>query len=587
MITLQGPLVTRRRVLVALGVLLAAIVAYGVWQTWALYRDLDRAQDSAADLRAAIDSGDPEARDRAIEDLKETAAGAADRADGLWWKALTWVPILGDDADGVRTLSSTLDQVADEGVEPLADTVDRLEQVSKNGSIDLDVVREIQDPVARASDTFGAASREVDALDSSGFTDALRTRYDEYADILGDAAQALASADTAAQALPAMVGADGPRDYFVVFQNNAEVRATGGMPGSWALIHAEDGNLEMRQQGAAIEFPTFDEPVLPLTEGELAVYGKEIGRYFQDPGFAPDFPRAAELWHEHWDRKFPDIPIDGVFALDPVGMSYLVEGTGPIRVGGLTLTADNLVDELLNKPYIERGVAAQDQLFREAARTIFEAMTGDLASPVSFIDGMSRATREGRFLVAPFDDGDAEVLAGSTVLGELPTDDGKTPYVDIGVNDATGSKMSYYLRFRAEIEGRSCADNRQQLAGEMVLSQAISPRDAAELPESVTGGGNYGTEPGTQLVPVRIYGPVGGTIDDLTLEGAEVEAVEKGDVEIDDRPVVTIPVFIDTREDVVLTWSMETGSGQTGDGLLGMTPGILPGNNDAQFPSAC
>ena len=62
MITLQGPLVTRRRVLVAVGVLAAVIVVYGVWQTWALYRDLDRAQDSAADLRAAIDSGDPEAR---------------------------------------------------------------------------------------------------------------------------------------------------------------------------------------------------------------------------------------------------------------------------------------------------------------------------------------------------------------------------------------------------------------------------------------------------------------------------------------------------------------------------------------------
>ena len=321
----------------------------------------------------------------------------------MWWKVLTWVPILGDDADGVRTLSSTLDRVADEGVEPLADSVDRLEQVSKDGRIDLDVVREIQDPVARASDTIGAASREVDALDSSGFTDALRTRYDEYAEILGDAAQALASADTAAQVLPAMVGADGPRDYFLVFQNNAEIRATGGMPGSWALIHAENGNLEMRQQGGAIEFPMFDESVLPLTDGELAVYGKEIGRYFQDPGFAPDFPRAAELWHEHWDRKFPDNPIDGVIALDPVGMSYVVDGTGPVQVDGLTLTADNLVDELLNKPYIERGIEAQDQLFRKAARAIFDAMTGDLTSPVSFVDGLSRATREGRFLVAPFD----------------------------------------------------------------------------------------------------------------------------------------------------------------------------------------
>jgi hypothetical protein len=173
------------------------------------------------------------------------------------------------------------------------------------------------------------------------------------------------------------------------------------------------------------------------------------------------------------------------------------------------------------------------------------------------------------------------------VLGELPKGDDETPYVDIGVNDATGSKMSYYLRFRAEIEPRSCADDRQQVAGSMILRQAISPGDAARLPESVTGGGKYGTEPGTQLVPVRIYGPVGGTITDITLDGQDFQRVEKGDVEIGDRPVVTIPVLIATRDDVVITWSMETGPGQTADGRLGMTPGVLPGNNDAVFETAC
>ena len=46
-----------------------------------------------------------------------------------------------------------------------------------------------------------------------------------------------------------MAGADGPRDYLLVFQNNAEIRATGGLPGSWARLHAEDGKLEHRPAG--------------------------------------------------------------------------------------------------------------------------------------------------------------------------------------------------------------------------------------------------------------------------------------------------------------------------------------------------
>ena len=48
----------------------------------------------------------------------------------------------------------------------------------------------------------------------------------------------------------------------------------------------------------------------------------------------------------------------------------------------------------------------------------------------------------------------------------MPTDDSTTPYVDIGLNDTTGSKMSYYLRYRAEIKPTSCAQNRQSLVGE-------------------------------------------------------------------------------------------------------------------------
>ena len=42
-------------------------------------------------------------------------------------------------------------------------------------------------------------------------------------------------------------------------------------------------------------------------------------------------------------------------ALDPVAMSYLLDGTGPVQVDGTTLTRDNVVDELLNKPYLRAG----------------------------------------------------------------------------------------------------------------------------------------------------------------------------------------------------------------------------------------
>ena len=50
-----------------------------------------------------------------------------------------------------------------------------------------------------------------------------------------------------------------------------------------------------------------------------------------------------------WEQEYDD-QIDGVVALDPVALSYLLEGLGKIVVGGVDLTSENVVDELLCRP---------------------------------------------------------------------------------------------------------------------------------------------------------------------------------------------------------------------------------------------
>nr|WP_227467853.1 DUF4012 domain-containing protein [Nocardioides lijunqiniae] len=575
---------TRRRVLVALGCVLLAAVLFTAWQAWQVQRDLRSAEASVDDLTVAVRDGDESARDRAIADLQDASTSAADRTDGLWWAGLTKLPFVGDDVRGVRALSSSLEVMANDGISPLAVTIDDLDRLSVDGRVDVGVVEGLQGPVSDAEAAFQKAAAEVDGIDSEGFVGALRPRFDDYVDRVDEAAGALAAADTATAVLPAMVGVDGPRDYLLLFQNNAEIRATGGMPGAWAQIHAENGKLEMVKQGTALDFPMAQRPVLPLSAEEVAVYGQEIGTYFQDPGFTPDFPRAAELWRAHWNAKFPSVPIDGVLSLDPVAMSYLLEGTGPVEVGAVTLTSDNLVDELLNKPYRELDVQAQDALFEDAAGAIFDRLTRKPPSPVDMVRGLNRAATERRFLIASFDEAVTSELEGSAIQGRLAGDEGSTPHIDIGVNDATGSKMSYYLRYWADSRATSCAEGRQSVSGSMSLSQAIAPGEAAKLPASVTGGGTYGTEPGTQLTFIRIYGPHGGTIDELKVDGKRQVLDEQS---IDGRPVVVLAISIATRDDVVISWSMTSGPGQTGAGKVGLTPGIQAGSKDFTFASAC
>jgi hypothetical protein len=576
--------VTRRRLLLSLAILLLLAIAYVGFRVWQVKGDLTQAESSVDDLTAAIEDENEAGRDEAIEDLRDAASSAEDRTDGFVWGALTKVPVLGDDAAGVRALSRSLETLATDGIDPLVETLDALEQVSVNGRIDLETVEGLRAPVAGARTAFEDAADKVSSIDTSGLVGALRPRFEDYVDRVDEASSALTSAETAIEVLPTMVGGDGPRDYLLIFQNNAEIRATGGLPGAWAQVHAEDGRVEILRQGSANDFDVLADPILPLTDEERAVYGPELGRYFHDPGFTPDFPRAAELWRAHWEAAFPRAPLDGVLALDPVAMSYLLEGAGPVTLGSVALTPENVVEELLSKPYRELDPEAQDALFEEAAGLIFTAITGDVESPVDLVRGLNRAADERRFLVASFDEAVTAELEGTRVLGQLSGDDGSTPHVDVGLNDATGSKMSYYLRYWAKVRATSCEGGRQQLEGSMSLSQAIAPADAAVLPDSVTGGGAFGTEPGTQLVAVRLYGPHGGSIDAIRVDGAQVTL---GKRLIDGRPVTTLAISLETTKDVVITWSMTSGEGQSGDGFLDMTPGVQPGSKSSTFESAC
>ncbi len=112
------------------------------------------------------------------------------------------------------------------------------------------------------------------------------------------------------------------------------------------------------------------------------------------------------------------------------------------------------------------------------------------------------------------------VLSGSTIAGELFGGDPRVPQVGVYLNDATGSKMSYYLRSKVRLKAESCAAGEQQLEGAADFSYTAKSPPVEELSESVTGPGTFGTPKGEQLVLVRIYGPKGGDLSNFRVAGA-------------------------------------------------------------------
>ena len=115
--------------------------------------------------------------------------------------------------------------------------------------------------------------------------------------------------------------------------NNAEVRSLAGMPGSFAVLTAKDGKRKMGQQGGIIDIrPLAKAPAEPALQGRKLLFQSTIATDMRDTAIQTDFPRVAQLASaiagQRWKDKY-----DGVIAVDPVTLGYMLNGIGPVQVG--------------------------------------------------------------------------------------------------------------------------------------------------------------------------------------------------------------------------------------------------------------
>lgn len=576
---------TRRTVLVALVVVVLALGAYVAWTAYRVNDSLTAAVADATRLETALRTGDEAATTQALDDLSANADTAAGATDGPVWSLLTHVPVLGDDAGGVRAASRAVALLSGDGLRPLVTSTGRLDGLlPQGGRIDVQQLVALRDPVAQGAQALSQADEELAAEDPDTFIGRLAGPYRDLQQRVGDARTAVTSADTALQVMPSMLGQDGPRRYLLVFQNNAEVRATGGLPGAVSVLTADDGAVSLGQQVAASALGTAPAPALALTGAEEQIYGEVFGTFFLNATMTPDFPRAADLMRARWQQVYPEQSVDGVLAVDPVALSYLLRATGPVEVDGVALTSETVVDELLNNVYRRiADPAEQDAFFARAASAVFDRLLAGSASPQDALSALAQGAREHRLYVRSFAGAEQAVLQPTTVAGALITDPAAPPQVGLYLNDLTGSKMSYYLRTEVDVEATSCTADTQTYTGRTTL-RSEAPADAASLPGYITGDALNGVTPGDQFVLARIHGPVGGSVTDLQIDG---EGQQAQVVDQDGRPVVTTAVLLTPGQRVEVTWAMTSGRGQTGDTEVGVTPGIEPGNASFVSPSAC
>jgi hypothetical protein len=508
---------TRRRVLTVAGAAVAVLLL--LWIVWIAARallargELEQAVPLASSVQRDLLAGDSAGAATSVARLREHSGRAVSLTGDPVWAVTEHVPFLGPNLRAFREISGIVDRIGGDALQPvvgIAGSLDVSALTPKDGRLDLDPIVSAQEPVRQADDALDAALADVTAIDTDGTVRPVAEAVSRLRETVGTAAETLAVVRHVTDLAPAMLGADGDRSYLMMFQNNAEVRSTGGIPGALALIRTGDGAFSLAQQDSARAFPRLAEPALPLDPQTAGLYGTITGRYMQDVTLTPEYPQAAPLAAEMWRLKHGEA-VDGVISIDPVALAYLLEATGPITLAtGDVLRSEDAVDLLLHDVYLRYpDPDMQDAVFASVADSVFARISSGDVDPAALVAALGHAAEERRILIWNARPDEQATLAGTTFEGSLPADNDESTVFGVFLNDATGAKMDYFLTLATTQAMAMCRDDgRPDYRTEVVLG-STAPADAATLPFLVTGGGVYGVAPGDIKTRVAVYGPPG------------------------------------------------------------------------------
>jgi hypothetical protein len=337
--------------------LLALLVVLGGWlgvTGLSAKSNLEKARDSAQQVKDALLKGNTDAATEAAVSAESYAQSARSSVHSLPWNLAAAVPFLGSPFKTGQQISDVVAGLSSDILRPAAQAGIGLSptRLYENGRINVQLLREQEPDLVRLSADATRLNEQAAAIPPAGFVAPINTARGQLQNQTTEVASLLNNTALAARIGPSMMGADGPRAYLMVFQTNAEARGTGGLLGGFGVLRFNNGK------------PTVDR-VAPNTELAKAAADIDLGPEFNDlyrasraysdfrnSNQSAHFPYAAQIWRSMWERQ-TNVSVDGVIALDPVALSYILGVIGPVTsFDGDVIQQDNVVELTMSTSYI-------------------------------------------------------------------------------------------------------------------------------------------------------------------------------------------------------------------------------------------
>ena len=326
-----------------------------------------------------------------------------------------------------------------------------------------------------------------------------------------------------------MLGAETNRLYVIAVQNPAEIRASGGFPGSMGTMRIQDGVLTIGDFTSVVNMMNHSTPrAISITQEERELfYHLSSIRDPRDADLCPDFERVGHIWVMACEEKLRE-PVDGVIAVTPHIVQRLLEAMDEeIELfDGTMINGDNALRVLLHdiyfkyfsKDYVANRETISDTLFEEAANKTLEKLSGDVSASrlLKYLPVLKISIKDRTLMLWMKDEQEQALVKRMGCHGGLNQDPSK-PEAGVYFNMVLASKMGWYIVMDTIMEVPTRNEDGSYTYPVTVTFINIADKQEIKEVTSYVSGGRSGSTYGVAF----FFAPAGGTVSDFAASNGQ------------------------------------------------------------------
>lgn len=330
--------------------------------------------------------------------------------------------------------------------------------------------------------SLNAMQKEMDQVDPNHyptflFGKTIKTQLTSLKTFTDESAVGVTDAKPLIKTLPSLLGATEPKKYLMIFQNDKELRPTGGFITGYAIFKVDQGTISLEKSDDIYPLDNTI-PNKPSAPAPILKYFPGVYQYnLRDSNISPDFMVSMKTFKSMYQKSDGEQDIDGIIAIDTnVLVSTIKILDNQVQAGGQTFTTDK--DPHCDCPQVI--YALENSISRPVnyVKTARKSLLGDLLSAIMtkaltsspkkywgpLFQSIITQTNEKNILFDLYDDQAQQGIEALNAAGQIKPFDGD--YLHINDTNFSGAKVNIFMQ--------ESVDNAYSVAGDGTITKTVT-----------------------------------------------------------------------------------------------------------------